>query len=243
RESRQAVGEDVDPLGETLLELRIALRPRLERLAELLQRVLVAGDCRRAELGVELLNPACERLDPLAEELLDDLVDRRTVARFATERRVHGRSCSGSVDRRRSSPHPEVQSFHGGWTPTARKPQGKWTCSRGAIGARSRGLAHPREGLPFRTRPSAQPLPFVRGLATGLPGEHRKTLLECLGAAEPTRFGDVLECLLRLDAVPDEPAADDDSGSTAACPAVDVDDAASFELGVDRVERHQDLLF
>ena len=83
-ERREPVGENIDAIRETLLELRIPLRPGLERAPELLERLLVPGDRARAHLGVELLDPGCERLDTLAEEVLDDLVDRRAVARFAT---------------------------------------------------------------------------------------------------------------------------------------------------------------
>ena len=68
-EGRKAVGEDVDPLGDSLLELRVVLVPRLERLRELLQSLRVAGDGRGTKLCLDVRDPACERLDACGERV------------------------------------------------------------------------------------------------------------------------------------------------------------------------------
>src|SRR5262245_14313217 len=102
-----------------------------------------------------------------------------------------------------------------------------------------RASGHALEAYRQRVRPT-------RSLRSGtlrvlLPPEHVDPLLERLRAAESARLGDASERLVRLDAVPDEPAPDDDAGAAAARPAVHVDDAAGVEFGVDLVENADEL--
>ena len=69
-----------------------------------------------------------------------------------------------------------------------------------------------------------------------MPVEDDEALLERLRAACAALLRDPLECLARVEPVPNQPAADDDAGAPAPGPAVDVHEAARVELGVDNVQ-------
>lgn len=79
-------------------------------------------------------------------------------------------------------------------------------------------------------------------LQTLPPIEHEKPLLERLRAAGPAGVGDSSKRLSRRHAVSDEPGADHDTRSSAARPAVDVDETSCSELVVDLVQRRDEEL-
>ena len=66
----ETVVHDIDRVLDAVLELRVVLGQRLDRLAKLLGRLLVAGrDLCRAEAHVELLEPGGESVDAIREDV------------------------------------------------------------------------------------------------------------------------------------------------------------------------------
>ena len=85
----EPVGDDVDLVRHSLLELLVALRERLDRSPELLQRLLVDGRCGRTKLRVDVVDARDERAD-------------QVVVGAATGVRGHARSLGWKPGRRRS---------------------------------------------------------------------------------------------------------------------------------------------
>ncbi len=88
------------------------------------------------------------------------------------------------------------------------------------------------------------PAPTTRALplATGLPAENEQPLLQRLRTAESAGLGDPRERVLGIEAAPDQPAADNDTGSSAAGPAVHVHEPSGVQLGIDRVQRRDEVV-
>ena len=187
------------------------LRLRGQRLHRLVASLEVTAEAR--DLAVLLRHRRRGRRDGGGQRVdaLHEHVETRREARFLLRVALRGRQHDSSR------------------VPSTRAPRG--TASR---------RASPRLSEP-RAERSLTRLSEPTCLETLLPVEHERALLERLRAAEPAGLRDSAESFLRVDSVTDEPAADDDARAPAAGPAVHVDDSAAGELGVDLVERRDQL--
>ena len=79
-------------------------------------------------------------------------------------------------------------------------------------------------------------------LLAGLPAQNHHPLFERLWAAEASGVGDSREGSVRGDPMSHEPGADDDASAPASRPAVHVDEPAGSELGIDLIERRNELV-
>ncbi len=93
----EAVREDVDTVRQAALELGVVLRRRLDRAAELLRGLLVAGEeLGGADSNVDLVDPGRQRLDALLERAPDVLSSAVRRARHEPFLRRSSGRCAGA---------------------------------------------------------------------------------------------------------------------------------------------------